>query len=113
MNRPHYLLRSAAIVSSIVLVGGLVSYRAGALDRLAQNRSEPETSAAPAESQDTPLPQEKKSGDTKSEKLPWTYNWTPSTLTVGDPARPAAILYGPKSAPVFEPPPNTPATKPA
>lgn len=32
MKQPHYLFRAAALVSSVLLVGGFVSYRAGAFD---------------------------------------------------------------------------------
>ena len=48
MKKPNSLLKLAAVVSSVLLAGGFVSYRAGAFDHFL------ESSAPPADSESSP-----------------------------------------------------------
>lgn len=55
MNQPHFLLKVTAVVSSALLAGGYVCYRAGAFDDLVRTApSLTGTSPDPTKSQDRP-----------------------------------------------------------
>ena len=76
MKRPHFLLRLTALFTSVLLIGGLVAYRAGAFDS-ASEASEP-----------TPEPESKHQpvhSDTdrsRSTAVPWHYTFTPSNTNI-------------------------------
>lgn len=115
MKRPHYLLRVAALVSSVLLVGGFVSYSAGAFDWLTQ------TSPVQADSGRNLLPDpEGKVRDGTTQPAPTmmsgTKSFSPTRRIQGiTPAKvPASDLDIPiaGNSPVFEPPPSSAAAKP-
>src|SRR5436309_1647416 len=60
MKQPHFLLRMAAVVTSVLLAGGFVAYRAGAIPWLSGKRERPATSES------KPIPAEKMFSSTKS-----------------------------------------------
>lgn len=90
MKRPHYLFRVAALVSSVVLLGGFVSYRAGAFDWFVRSSAEPNDA-------DNTLPPEAQVDDgPRSGKLPWKYDSSPTKIQLPNPA-PPTIMNGTKA----------------
>ncbi len=65
MKKPNALLKLAAVVSSVLLVGGLVSYRAGAFNWPM------ETNSPPADSESSPTPEEPDPTFISGSKLPY------------------------------------------
>jgi len=137
MKRPHVLVQVAAIASSLLLAGGLISYRAGAFNRFIA------PSPVPADPADTPSGEEQTSdgatqpdlaimSSSKSATISFTgkVSRPPSQKTEApqqpapdpEPAKPPTIMYGTKApaTPVDlglpglgNPPGGTPSQPPA
>jgi hypothetical protein len=97
VKQPHALLKLAAVVSSVLLVGGFVSYRAGAFTGLM------ETGEQPAEPASSPDPEKNLMGGSKSK----TISFEPPAAQQPPPGtgpRSPTIMSGSKSiAPVIVP----------
>jgi hypothetical protein len=114
-GRKKYL-KFVAFVPAIVLVGGLVGYRAGAFERF--TRSEPQPEAQPA-ANPRPAPEDDKTfmsgskfaridlsppgGATSTETPPGAASPNPAT-----PGKPPTFIYGSKSGPIELPIPMVP-----
>ena len=108
MKAPHKLLKAAAVGCSVLLAAGFVSYRAGAFDSLLH--------PAPTVVEPVPVP----AADESAQPTPVTKGIDPAVFSssksiILTPVTPtpggSTALPGSKSAPVFEPPPATPAPK--
>jgi hypothetical protein len=116
MKRPHVLLQVAAIVSSVLLAGGLISYRAGAFNRFIAPSAPPADSGSNPAAEETPpedaaqpdlaIMSSSKSGTiTFTGKLSGTFSPAPSQKTEApqqpapdpEPAKPPTIMYGSKA----------------
>jgi hypothetical protein len=101
MKQPHVLLKVTAVVSSVLLAGGYVCYRAGAINGLLTTSSPPEQ--IPPEAAPTKQP-------SVGNNIPWDYTWIPST-TILQSNRPSPFLAGPKSAGIDFVPPSPKSSK--
>ncbi len=137
MKQPRFLLKASAVVSSLLLAGGFIAYRAGALDWISPqskpavlggSKSKVLMEPAKTDSQNaSPAVGDKPSDASKtvmsgSKSLfvgenPYTVGigpYEPPKQAPPDTKKPPAIFYGSKSAPVLPPdlplpPPQTPA----
>jgi hypothetical protein len=90
VQRAHYLFRFAAVVSSVLLVGGFVAYRAGLLDSLIGR------SAIAAESESIPITLETGPENPTPEKFHFTGTF-PGQSAPGIKQVPPTVMSGSKS----------------
>jgi hypothetical protein len=88
MRQPHFLLKIAAVTSSVLLVGGFIAYRAGAFDRLMGSRT---ADPAMGGSKSKVLITEPKPADT-AEKQP-----TVSPVQMSEEEKRRMLMYSSKS----------------
>jgi hypothetical protein len=91
MRQPHFLLKIAAVTSSVLLVGGFIAYRAGAFDRLMGSGTTDPAPAAMGGSKSKVLITEPKPADT-AEKQP-----TVAPVQLSEEEKRRMLMYSSKS----------------
>jgi hypothetical protein len=106
MQQPNLFVKIAVVSSSVLLVGGLVAYRAGAF-----NRAKEDTSATMGGTKSKALI-ESPSPETPAveHRIKWSYDWSPGALSVLNSDEPV-LMSGSKSAPVIILPPASAGAK--
>lgn len=123
MSWKKVVLKVAAFVPAIVLVGGFVGVRAGLIQVTSKPEPAPEPTATtapekPATVDEVPTYMSGSKSIVFTTQIPTgsnppvAPNSTPLVPTQGGPEKPPAVMYGSKSAPIVVPLELTPGTKP-
>ncbi len=119
MKQPNVLLKLAVVASSVLLVGGFVSYRAGAFNRFSET-SAPPTGSEPSLTFDQSLLSGSKSEiifrEPAASQQPPAVTGQPTPTIMGGPKYKAPLIdpFAPDTpAPLQQPPPPTAPPAPA